>query len=376
MRVTQHAVVWKESPAGHECPPANNTFLNHPMTAVDQASVPSLQPPSGIHAAIAGEALIDLIRRPDGSYLPCLGGALYNLCRALARQGIGTQYLNPLSCDRFGRELAAQLLADGVHLARPEPVLPVTSLAVVNLDAHGHPDYAFYREGVADRAVSSQGLGEACTALPALQLVCTGALALDARDAAIYLPWLAAQRAAGHCVVVDANLRPSVMPDLAAYRATVHSALANAHIIKVSDEDLDHLAVPGTDALARARQLLVANPAAHLLALTIGAQGAWLLHRSGTQCFAKESQPLQVVDTVGAGDSFLAGLLAHLLRQAQSTGAASVAQLVQELPKDACQQALRHALASASLCVMEQGCVPPGWKAAVEWTQRHLAHTA
>ena len=64
-----------------------------------------------IHAAIAGEALIDLIRRPDGSYLPCLGGALYNLCRALARQGVGTQYLNPLSRDRFGRELAAQLVA-------------------------------------------------------------------------------------------------------------------------------------------------------------------------------------------------------------------------------------------------------------------------
>lgn len=53
-------------------------------------------------------------------------------------------------------------------------------------------DYAFYREGVADRAVSAQGLGHACTALPALQVVCTGALALDARDAATYLPWLAA----------------------------------------------------------------------------------------------------------------------------------------------------------------------------------------
>lgn len=353
--------------------PANNTLLNYAMTDVDQASVPPSQAAPGIRAAIAGEALIDLIRRPDGSYLPCLGGALYNLCRALARQGVGTQYLNPLSRDRFGRELAAQLMADGVHLAHPEPVQPVTSLAVVNLNEHGHPDYAFYREGVADRAVSSHGLGEACTALPALQLVCTGALALDARDAAIYLPWLAAQRAAGHCVVVDANLRPSVMPDLASYRATVHAALGHAHIIKVSDEDLDHLAVPGPDALARARQLLQANPAAHLLALTMGAQGAWLLHRSGTQCFAKEAQPLQVVDTVGAGDSFLAGLLAHLLVQAQSTGAASLAQFVQVLSADACQQALRHALASASLCVMEQGCVPPGWGQVVARVAQHPA---
>ncbi|MDP3228219.1 MAG: PfkB family carbohydrate kinase [Acidovorax sp.] len=338
------------------------TFAEHPPVA----STP-------IHAAIAGEALIDLIRRPDGSYLPCLGGALYNLCRALARQGVGTQYLNPLSRDRFGRELAAQLVSDGVFLAQPEPVQQVTSLAVVNLDAHGHPDYAFYREGVADRAVSAQGLGEACTALPALQLVCTGALALDARDTAIYLPWLAAQRVAGRCVVVDANLRPSVMPDLAAYRSAVHAALVHAHIIKVSDEDLDHLAVPGAEALARARHLLVANPQASLMALTLGADGAWLLHRSGAQFFAKEAQPLKVIDTVGAGDSFLAGLLAHLLRQAQTGGMASFVQFVETLSPQSCQQALRHALASASLCVMEQGCVPPGWDAAHHWADTHPA---
>ena len=329
-----------------------------------------------VQVAIAGEALIDLIRRPDGSYLPCLGGALYNLCRALARQGVGTQYLNPLSRDRFGRELAAQLAADGVHLAQPEPVQQVTSLAVVNLNAHGHPDYAFYREGVADRAVSAQSLGDACAALPALQVVCTGALALDPRDATTYLPWLAAQRAAGHCVVVDANLRPSVMPDLAAYRSTVHAALAHAHIIKASDEDLDHLAVPGNTALERARHLLATNPQAHLLALTLGANGAWLLHRNGTQCFANEAQPLPVADTVGAGDSFLAGLLAHLLRQSQPAEAGSFVQCLETLSDTACQQALRHALASASLCVIEQGCVPPGWEAAVDWAHKHPAQTA
>ncbi|MBU0747813.1 MAG: carbohydrate kinase [Gammaproteobacteria bacterium] len=329
--------------------------------------------PAPIQAAIAGEALIDLIRRPDGSYLPCLGGALYNLCRALARQGVGTQYLNPLSRDRFGRELTAQLVADGVALAQPEPVQQVTSLAVVNLDENGHPDYAFYREGVADRAVSAQGLGQACTALPALQVVCTGALALDARDTTIYLPWLAAQRAAGRCVVVDANLRPSVMPDLGAYRATVHAALTHAHVIKVSDEDLDHLAVPGPDAVARARHLLLANPQALLMALTLGAEGAWLLHRNGAQWFAREAQPLQVVDTVGAGDSFLAGLLAHLLRQAHVESGVRFVQFVETLTAGACQQALRHALASASLCVMEQGCVPPGWKAASEWSRLHPA---
>ncbi len=333
-----------------------------------------------VHIAIAGEALIDLIGRADGNYEPCLGGALYNLGRALSRQGVGTQYLNPLSRDRWGRELAAQLAADGVQLAQPTPVGEVTSLAVVNLTEHGHPDYAFYREGVADRTVTAAGLNAACAVLGgALQLVCTGALALDARDAAIYLPWLQAQRAAGRCVVVDANLRPSVMPNLPAYRAQVHAALAEAHIIKASDEDLDHLQVPGTDPLERARHLLAANPRARLMALTLGGEGAWLLQQQGEgadQWFAKEAQPLAVVDTVGAGDSFLAGLLAYLLRehaQQASTAAVATVDFIAALPAAVCQQALRHALASASLCVQERGCVPPSWQAAQDWAAQHPA---
>lgn len=334
---------------------------------------------SPVQVAIAGEALIDLIGRADGNYEPCLGGALYNLGRALARQGVGTQYLNPLSRDRWGRELASQLAADGVQLALSTPVGEVTSLAVVNLTEHGHPDYAFYREGVADRTVSAAGLNAACAAHGgALQLVCTGALALDARDAAIYLPWLQAQRAAGRCVVVDANLRPSVMPDLPAYRAQVHAALAEAHIIKASDEDLDHLQVPGTGTLERARHLLAANPRARLMALTLGGEGAWLLQQGegAAQCFAKEAQPLAVVDTVGAGDSFLAGLLAYLLRaHAQQGGSApaGMTDFIAALPAAVYQQALRHALASASLCVQERGCVPPSWQVAQDWAVQHPA---
>ena len=109
------------------------------------------------------------------------------------------------------------------------------------------------------------------------------------------------------------------------------------------------------------------------MALTLGAQGAWLLHRNGAQCFAKEAHPLQVVDTVGAGDSFLAGLLAHLLRQSQSTTVSSFVHFVDTLSADAGRQALHHGLASASLCVMEQGCVPPVWQAAADWACMHLA---
>lgn len=324
-------------------------------------------PRPAVRAAVAGEALVDLIQRSDGAFDACPGGAPYNLARALARQGVGTVYLNPLSSDRFGRQLAQQLHDDGVHLARQQPLAQATALAVVALNASGQPEYGFYREGVADRQVSADSLNQGCAAQPALQMVCTGALALDARDASLYLPWLRAQRAAGHCLVVDANLRPSVMPDLQAYRASVRAALLEADIIKLSDEDLHHLGVQGDAVLEQAAALL-AQSRATLLVLTWGAQGAWLLTRQA-HFHARETARLAVVDTIGAGDCFLAGLLAALLASAPAAG------LLSGLDADRCQALLRHALSCASLCVQRRGCVPPDWHEALAWSQAHPVFT-
>lgn len=306
-----------------------------------------------LQVATAGEALIDLIRNADGRLQPCLGGAVYNLTRALARQGIQTLYLNPLSRDRFGRELAAGLAADGVHLAVPEPVGQVTSLAVVGLDAAGHPDYSFYRDGVADRATTATAMTAACAASQTLSLVCTGALALSPDDANTYLPWLASQRQAGRTVVVDANLRPSVMPNLEQYRAHVLTALQLADVIKASDEDLECLNLPGAEASARAHHLLQ-HSRAHFLALTRGGAGATLMTRSGQTFHARETVAIPVVDTVGAGDCFLAGMVVAMLELDLPSHWGST-----EVRADHAQALLGNAIASASLCVMRQGCVPP-----------------
>jgi fructokinase len=303
--------------------------------------------------ATAGEALIDLIRNDDGRFEPCLGGAVYNLTRALARQGVETLYLNPLSRDRFGRELAAALLADGVHLAMPDPVQQVTSLAVVSVGPQGQPDYSFYREGVADRAITAAEMTNACAEAEVLSLVCTGALALSPDDADIYLPWLAGQRQAGRTVVIDANLRPSVMPNLDLYRRHVMAALQFADVIKASDEDLECLNLPGADASERARHLL-RNSRAQMLALTRGGEGASLLTRHGQIFHARETEPVVVVDTVGAGDCFLAGLVVAMLDNALEADWGSI-----EVPQAQAKDLLSKAIASASLCVMRRGAVPP-----------------
>jgi fructokinase len=313
-----------------------------------------LQP---FQVATAGEALIDLIEDADGRLRPCAGGAVYNLTRALGLQGVGTLYLNPLSQDRFGRLLAEGIAQASVALAQPQPEHAPTSLAVVGLDAQGKASYSFYREGVADRQVSAQGLIAACEAQPGLRITVTGCLALAAEDSAKYLPWLQAQRAAGRLVVVDANLRPAVVPDMDTYRASVMAALQQAHLIKVSDDDLDTLGVPGSDALAKARTLLASTPAPWL-ALTLGAGGAVLLAREGQAWHSAESAPVTVVDTVGAGDCFLAGLLVALLQRPTMQNISRADGL--QLDASDAQHLLAHAVASASLCVMQTGCTPPG----------------
>jgi fructokinase len=315
-----------------------------------------------IQIATAGEALIDLIEETDGRLRPCAGGAVYNLTRALGLQGVGTLYLNPLSRDGFGRLLAEGIAQASVTLARPEPVFEPTSLAVVGLDAQGKASYSFYRDGVADRQVQADALSADCARHSGLSVVATGCLALVADDQDRYLPWLSAQRAAGRLVVVDANLRPAIVPDMALYRASVMAALQQAHIVKVSDDDLVTLGFDAVEPLQAARALLAQTPA-QWLALTLGPRGAVLLARDGTAWHAQETLPVTVADTVGAGDCFLAGLLAALLERP----AMQTARQAGELRLDAAdlQHILARAVASASLCVMQTGCVPPTLQAVV-----------
>lgn len=313
-------------------------------------------PNTPIQVATAGEALMDMIQEPDGRLRPCNGGAVYNLTRALGHQGVGTLYLNPLSRDGFGRGLASAIHEARVTLAGPAPVHQPTSLAVVGVDAEGKANYSFYREGVADRQVNAADMSAQCAAHPTLKIIATGCLALVADDAPKYLPWLTSQRAAGKLVVVDANLRPAIVPDMAAYQHSVMNALGQAHVVKVSDDDLVTLGFGDGEPIAAARALLEKTPA-QWLALTLGAKGAVLMQRDGPAWHAIETAPVKVADTVGAGDCFLAGMLVALLERPAMQAATTADALT--LDANDIEHILCHAVASASLCVQEVGCVPP-----------------
>lgn len=307
----------------------------------------------------AGEALIDLIQQPDGRYEACLGGSVFNFCIALARLRVPTAYANPLSHDPFGRRFAQRLQEDGVRMLSGASDDAPTSLAVVSLDVQGKASYSFHRAHVADRRIDVESL------LPQLGQaagVHIGGLALVPDDVGRYVRIAQAVAAAGGVVSVDANLRPAVVPEAARYAEGVLQALAQGHLVKVSDEDLLHLGLVADlqdeQALVAAARSLLQRPgvATRIVALTRGAQGADLLTGS-LQVRAEPPEGLVVQDTVGAGDCFMAGLVAGLhaagVLQPAALGSASPPVLA---------DALQLAVAGASVDVTRVGCDPARWE--------------
>ena len=178
---------------------------------------------------------------------------------------------------------------------------------VLDDSVYRHPDFATAAAHVMSPPFRPKGHQEALWR--GLQ---SGQLHTTATD---HCTFCAAQKAAGRWVVVDTNLRPTVLPDMAPYRANIHAALAHADLIKASDEDLQHLAVPGADAFAQAEHLL-GSCGARMMALTLGGEGAALLLKTDAGILTvrgREGAPVQVVDTVGAGDAFAVGIISAQL---------------------------------------------------------------
>ena len=307
---------------------------------------------------VAGENLIDLVAEPSGSFVPHAGGAPYNFARALALQGVASGYLNPLSRDAFGALLKTTLLASGAHHLGPMTDRP-TSLALVNTDEHGHPSYAFYRDNVADRELDPAAVFAA--APPDTIGFHTGGLGLVPPDDARALELLQRFRAQGALCTVDINMRLQVARSMGVaperYRDGALLAIGAAHVVKASDEDLQHLGFSGAP-VAAAQALLERGP--HLVILTLGPDGAWALG-PGLQVF-QPALPVEVVDTVGAGDCFFTGVLASLHRAGALMGLREGAP-----PVDLVTRALRHGAINAAIDVSRAGSQPGTWDEVMAW---------
>lgn len=244
-------------------------------------------------ALVIGEALVDVVESATGRESHP-GGSPANVALGLARLGREVSLATRLADDEAGRTVVAHLAASGVSLAPGSLTAARTSVATARLDAAGVATYEF------DLAWDWPG----CDPGDPL-VVHTGSIAavLDPGATAVAAA-LAALRPTA-TVTYDPNLRPSLMPPPGETLPVVERLVALADVVKVSDEDLAWLA-PGEDPLEVLRRWLARGPA--VAVLTRGGEGATCLTHDGRRLDVVAPR-VEVADTVGAGDSFMGGLI-------------------------------------------------------------------
>lgn len=265
---------------------------------------------------VCGEALFDVFPQnptPTGIELSArIGGSPFNLAVGLARLGAAPLFFGGLSNDVFGRRLQEALAVEGVNLdAAPRRADP-SPLVLVSLDERGVPAYAFYGHGTAERTLQPADLARVPTDA---QVIHVGSYCMVVEPVATALRALVERQRDRSLIVYDPNVRPTIEPRSEVWRDTLRWMLARTDILKVSDEDI-HALDPAMSAEAFIDEALRAGVT--LAVVTCGARGV-LAAMPGRPLLRLPSRPVTVVDTVGAGDTFQAALLAWLSRSGRLT---------------------------------------------------------
>jgi fructokinase len=296
---------------------------------------------------VGGENLIDHVTR-DGTVSALAGGSPFNVAMALGRQGANVHYLTPISTDEWGDILADTLMRSDVTLSGGRVGAP-TTIARVTV-TQGIPSYIFERDGTAERCVTSESLAASMPKETAA--LHTGSLALTGGpDAEAWEIACKTAFDAGVLVSLDPNVRLSVVTDPDTYRARIFRMMESCTLLKLSDEDLEGLCPD--QAQSEAFEAIRARTSAPLLVMTKGPDGAtaWL----GDIKVDIAAPPVPgLVDTVGAGDTFMATLLAGLTRiDALSPSA------IKALSRDDVEGLIRRAGMAAAINCSRAGCNPP-----------------
>lgn len=298
--------------------------------------------------ALTGEALIDFTASEAGTlaFLGHEGGSPLNTAVACARLGQPTGFFTQLSTDLFGERLMGFLQSNGVDTSFVLRSNAPSTLAFVERTPQTNR-YAFYTQGSADATWAPEPLPQ----LPAdCRFLHFGSISLLQQPAATRITDLITANK-GRCVIVfDPNVRPSLIADMVAYRARVTGWFALADLVKLSDEDAELLA-PGQPVDALAADILKAG--ARAVIVTRGGHGA-TLWRPEHAPMAVAAPRVQVIDTIGAGDTFTAGLSVSLLAH----GVERPAQLG-ELGDEAWREVMRFAATAAALNCAREGADPP-----------------
>ncbi len=308
------------------------------------------------HIVVVGEALIDLIQQPDGSYQAKTGGAPANVCIALARLGTDVTFVARMSVDAFGVKLHDWLAPESINLAHLIRTSDPTTLAIATLDDHGKASYSFYITGTADWGLTDLDLADIVTKSPAAFVMGSVALAIEPGAQAIEHTATRLHEQGTTTVVIDLNIRPGLGFDRDAERERVERQITVAHIVKASDEDIAWLYSPD---LVDATAALWSREGRAVI-VTRGSAGA-SLYLDGNRVTDVPAPVIELVDTVGAGDSFLGATLFGLQERGAlgaGTGDGPVSAL-RSLTTDEWTAVLSLAAHVGAITCSRAGCNPP-----------------
>ncbi len=298
-----------------------------------------------------GEALIDMISEQTVSgtqgFVPYSGGAVFNTAIALGRLGTGVGMLTGLSTDMFGEQLMTALKESHVDSSHVITSDRPTTLAFVQL-TDGHATYTFMDENSAGRMLTPEDMP---LQLPAVSALYFGGISLACEPCADAYAALLDRHNADRAVMLDPNIRPGFIKNQTRFRTRLNQMLGQADIVKVSDEDLDWI-IPGPETHAEKIPLLLQSGPA-IVIMTRGSEGATGYFADGTETSVPVN-PVQVVDTVGAGDTFNAGVLAELDRSGHLTKSG-----IRNLNAGTLRSALAFGARVAAVTVSRAGANPP-----------------
>ncbi|MBZ9850922.1 carbohydrate kinase [Mesorhizobium sp. CA14] len=298
-----------------------------------------------------GEALIDMLPRitteGEAAFAPYVGGAVFNSAIALGRLGAPAGFFSGLSSDLFGGQFREALGASKVSSTYAHTSPRPTTLAFVRL-TNGQATYTFYDENTAGRMLTIEDLPKLGAEIEAMLF---GAISLISEPAGSAYEEFMRREHGSRVMMLDPNIRPNFIPDKAKHLRRIREMMAMADIVKLSDEDLNWFDEAGSHEDA-VRNWLDRGP--KFIVVTHGSEGA--VGYSKDHKVTVLPQKVKVVDTVGAGDTFNAGILASLHEQGLLTKAA-----IDSLSEDAIRKALELGAKAAAVTVSRAGANPP-WR--------------
>lgn len=301
----------------------------------------------GRRILVIGEVLIDIVRTPDGRVSEHVGGSPANVATGLARLEHPTDFATTLGRDTRGSACLAHLKAHGVETLPSSRTASPTSVADATLDEAGAATYKFALNWKLAPVPIRSGVGH----------VHTGSIAAtQAPGADVVLRTLREVEDAA-TISYDPNIRPSIMGPADAVRDRIEEIIALSDVVKASNDDLDYL-YPGRpidDVMAAWADL-----GAGLVVVTLGGDGVrYRVPATGHVCrAAARTLPASVLDTVGAGDSFMAGLISGLA-DSGLLGSPEARAALQAADEDALAPAIERALATSGLTVQHTGAYSP-----------------